>query len=544
MENVTTPARESAKQRSRRIPLDYYRQPTLLDRVKWRVTAIAAVVGGLYVLWVVGGGLIGSETAARQWSPAPVADVHAAWDGQCSACHVTGASQRSDSGAVSLLAAPFLGGQSRREAADGRCIACHAGPAHHDNQFAAEVVSCAACHRDHQGRSADLTRVADAMCTACHADPGTHVDGKKRSVAVGGSLAPVASWLSHPEFRSIGGSNQAAFADPGKLRFNHALHMQEGQVAPGATDDAKWKWERIRPEYRPQLLAGRSDQFKGDMAVQLTCASCHQLDDAASGEGVPALGAYMQPIRYERHCAGCHQEALRVDSDRPTAADAKVSSLGILPHGLAPAEVRAAIAGLLQPLQPAAPLSPARPLQPIPGKTPGENLAQRIADGPGSQLATAETQLLEKHRCGKCHVFAERGQDGLMPAIQPTAVPTVWLKHARFAHSSHRAMQCFDCHAAKHFAWSKETKFTQLGQPPMIPNREMCAKCHGPTTDRGVTGARFDCVECHRYHGGDLGPHGIGAAQRGVPPDRSRDLLHRMTGESSSDISSSSSPKP
>ena len=543
MEQVSTPGRESAKQRSRRIPLDYYRQPTLLDRVKWRVTAIAAVLGGIYVAWVVGGWLTGSELAARHWSPGSVANVHAAWDGQCATCHVSGANQRSDGGAVSLLSAPFAGGQSRREASDGRCIACHAGPAHHDNQLAAEVVSCAACHRDHQGRSADLTRMADSQCITCHADLSTHRDTAKNSVAAEKPFANVVDWRSHPSFRSLGGNNQASFADPGRLRFNHALHMQEGQVAAGAVEAAKKRWDSIPETYWPQLLTGQPAPANLTVAVKLSCASCHQLDDAASGGGVPALGAYMQPIRYERHCAGCHQEALQVDADRPAAANANASSLGNLSHGLKPEEIRRAISGLFQPLAPAPPLSPGRPLQPIPGKTPGENLAQRINDWPGSQLVAAETRLLEKHRCGKCHVFAAQGVDGLMPAVEPTAVPTVWLKHARFDHSAHRAIQCFDCHAATHFAWSEETKTTQLGQPPMIPNREVCAKCHARKTERGTTGARFDCVECHRYHGGDLGPHGVGVPQRGVPPDR-RDLLQRMSPPSGAGSSASSSAQP
>jgi hypothetical protein len=538
MEYVSTPGRESAKQRSRRIPLDYYQQPTRLDQWKWRVTLVAVSLGGIYFVWVVAGWLAGFASAARQWSPASVADVHAAWNGQCATCHVTGVNQRSDGGAISLLTAPLSSGQSRREAADGRCIACHAGPAHHDNQFAAEIVSCAACHRDHQGRSADLTRVADSVCTHCHADLSSHRDRAKKSVAQGEPFANVTDWRSHPSFRSIGGDNQASFADPGRLRFNHALHMQAGQVAEGAKEEAKKKWESVPQKHWPQLLAGQPAPAKVDSPVQLSCASCHQLDDAVSGATVPALGAYMQPVRYERHCAGCHHEDLQIDTDNKVG-----SLLGELPHGLQPDEIRRVISGLLQPVAPAPPLSPAKPLQPIPGKTPGENLAQRIDDGPGSRLVAAETRLVEKHRCGKCHVFEQQGQDGLMPAVEPTAVPTVWLKHARFAHSAHRAMQCFDCHDAKHFAWNDETKSTRLGQPPIIPNRDVCLKCHAPTTAAGTAGVRFDCVECHRYHGGDLGPHGIGAAQRGVPPDR-RKLLQRMSGQSGSSDAPSSSAKP
>src|SRR5262245_35246037 len=288
MEYASTPGRESAKQRSRRIPLDYYRQPTLLDQWKWRVTLVAALLGGIYFLWVVAGWLAGLEWAAGQWSPAPVADVHAAWNGKCSACHVSGVNQRSDGAAIALLTAALATEQSRQGAADCRCMACHAGPAHHDNQLAVEVASCAACHRDHQGRSADLTRVADSVCTRCHKDLSSHRDGAKKSVAQGEPFANVTDWRSHPSFRSIGGDNSASFADPGRLRFNHALHMRERQVAEGAKEAVKRKWETVSQKHWQQLLAGQPAPADVASPVQLSCASCHQLDDAASGAAVPA----------------------------------------------------------------------------------------------------------------------------------------------------------------------------------------------------------------------------------------------------------------
>jgi hypothetical protein len=53
-----------------------------------------------------------------------------------------------------------------------------------------------------------------------------------------------------------------------------------------------------------------------------------------------------------------------------------------------------------------------------------------------------------------------------------------------------------------------------------------CAACHSPaaTLDgKPHGGARFDCVECHRYHAAD---HGIasGADRRGVAPDLRKTL--------------------
>ncbi len=498
MDPVASTGPESAKQRSRRIPLDYYRQPTRLDTIKWRLTLAMAAGAGIYVAWVVVGWLLGSDRAARQFSPAPVASVHATWNGQCAACHVPGASLRSDAGGMAFLSGSWLSAAgSAQQASDDQCRTCHAGPAHHENQFAAEVVSCAACHRDHQGKSADLTRVVDRLCTACHRDLARHRDEAKPSVASGKPFQNVTEWRSHPAFRSLGGD------DPGRLKFNHALHLLPGQAPAGAKASAQKKWGDIAKTYWAGLMAGESDAVAGEMPVQLSCASCHLLDDATTG-GIPALGAYMQPILFERHCTACHQDALTVGGKNS------------IPHGLAPAEIREVVSGMLTPLTPRLPLSPKTPLQPIPGKTPGENLAQAIDRGTASQLALVETELVAEHRCGKCHEFREKA-NGLMPAIEPTAIPSVWLRHARFDHAAHRAVRCYDCHDERPFTAEAGTKPPLDSQAPMIPNRDVCAKCHAPKSTQGAAGARFDCVQCHRYHGGDLGPHGKGAQQRGIP---------------------------
>ena len=45
--------RESAKQRARRIPLDYYRQRTPLDKAKWRLSWLAGIAALAYAAYVV-----------------------------------------------------------------------------------------------------------------------------------------------------------------------------------------------------------------------------------------------------------------------------------------------------------------------------------------------------------------------------------------------------------------------------------------------------------------------------------------------------------
>jgi hypothetical protein len=41
----------------------------------------------------------------------------------------------------------------------------------------------------------------------------------------------------------------------------------------------------------------------------------------------------------------------------------------------------------------------------------------------------------------------------------------------------------------------------------LIPNRQVCLECHRPAAGSGSNakgGARFDCIECHQYHGTEV----------------------------------------
>src|SRR5688500_4314846 len=87
---MTRPPRDSAKQRSLRLPLGYYQGFTRLDAIKWLLTGLATAAAGGYVAGTLLGWNVGNERAAEQLSPAPVASVHSAWNGKCAACHVTG----------------------------------------------------------------------------------------------------------------------------------------------------------------------------------------------------------------------------------------------------------------------------------------------------------------------------------------------------------------------------------------------------------------------------------------------------------------------
>lgn len=484
--------RESTKQRALRIPLDYYRALSWLARGKWLFSGAALLMAMGYAFWIVA-----APGGREQASPAPLAAVHGAWNADCQACHTPGVPLRGDSGGLATLLATSTA--AARVTNDAKCSACHVGHAHHSNQREEEVQSCAGCHRDHQGKNFDLARVTDSVCTACHGD----VAGIAAHIAAGQpslftpSLARIKSFGSHPDFRSLAGAR-----DPGHIKFNHHLHMLPGQFPAGTAgppnDAAQRTFASI--DEREWARLGFAAGDTKDMPVQLQCASCHE-----SG----ADGAYMQPVSFDRHCAACHQDDLRLAG--PIA--------GRVPHGLSPAEIRTVLLGLANEqaggpaeLSPTTPLNTGSP-RTTPGKTPGENLAQEIdlpflltVQQAEAALAPLTTTEYGAH-CAKCHEFADRdAASGLMPAVKPAAMPEMWLPLARFDHAAHQNMSCRDCHAA---AYSGEGAtaadlFRDSHAAVMVPGIDNCRQCHGARFS--ATPARSDCVECHRYHGSGTVP--------------------------------------
>src|SRR5262249_13183615 len=156
---------------------------------------------------------------------------------------------------------------------DQKCMACHAGPIHHENQKQEDQQTCAACHRDHQGREVSLVRLADALCTRCHSNLSAHMTGPlkyQNSVT-----AFDANESHHPEFRSV------KEKDPGNLKFNHALHLAEGMVQPSGGHP--WKLSDIPDEAERARQAARQGTTNMAAPVRLDCASCHQLNAAEAG---------------------------------------------------------------------------------------------------------------------------------------------------------------------------------------------------------------------------------------------------------------------
>jgi hypothetical protein len=389
-----------------------------------------------------------------------------------------------------------------------------------------EVASCAACHRDHAGRQALLTAVPDSACTRCHADLPSH---QTRTPDEPGFQNVSAFPAGHPQFRLGRGAERRPLGearDPGKLRFNHALHLTPGLKA--SPDDARdWTLGDIKDKMlRARYTREQPEEARGEKdAVRLRCASCHQLDSTDApppgpGQAVSGRspGDYLLPVTYEQHCKACHP--LTFDPALPTVA---------APHHLQPVELRRFLWGVyaekrVRDPEPDRKGTSSRPL-------PGPNLSRaeaearkKIAEQADGALAFLSQEPLRKVErlvhggrttCGLCHHYGRPGEQAIAPTIEPTNVPPVWFEHSTFSHRSHRAVDCLQCHAGA----SRSTVETDV----LLPGIATCRTCHAPaaTDATGKTGGvRHDCVTCHRYHNGRAPLAGLGAAARGVETRR------------------------
>ncbi len=450
------------------------------------------VAAGAAAAWWTAGVLLGRQDASFH-SPGSLASVHLMWQSQCSACHADFHSIRDDA-----LGTRWEGGTPT---SDRKCQACHRGAEHHAVKQGSVAPGCSSCHQDHQGTQASLVRMDDAACTRCHQAIAEHLDGPPSSMS---SLVNVTRFDDehHPEFAS-------AQKDPGHLKFSHYRHMTPGLVNDVREEKTVLTLARIsdpaqRERYR---RPGQGD----DSPVQLDCGSCHQLDGGdfrmTRLAGMPrsllparSAGDYMLPITYENQCQACHP---------------LYKTPGVVHHRETPQEIRADLQRafaeeylegdpeLLERFVPPEPLPNAR-------LAADETVAQAIH----SKIDVAEKELSQEY-CGKCHAgtmysWSASLGPGLQPVLPPQ-VPQVWLRHAKFAHRAHRAVDCRQCHPG---AYADAPHPSRESKDVLIPQRDVCLQCHSPASQSGSAsagGARFDCVECHRYHNGAAPLAGSGA---------------------------------
>jgi hypothetical protein len=509
---------ETGKKRASRISLDYFKHRTFLDHWKRILSLVLFFAAALYLVYV----LAGDHKAV---SRGPVADVHAAWDNNCQACH-------EDFSGVRFQR--LWGGRVDHKTVDAKCEVCHSGAVHHASMKPESVASCGGCHRDHRGREASLVRLPDADCTSCHSDLKAHMKEDPSYRGKGqdhGHALNITSFASgHPEF-------QLPKKDPGNIKFNHSLHMIPGQTIGWKLDDIKNK------AHQPELAAHY--KADGEGLVVLECSSCHVLDPGDGlnrGPGKHPLrpaGAYMQPITYANNCQACHSMPLDIKTQVKSGDKGAVEWAPVMvPHYLQPpavddflwgayanaylkneknAQFRADLEAALK--------SRHLPTSPLPGK----RVEQAIKDIQGSideakgtlfYNQKSQAQNLFRTSCLKCHSY----DDEKAPTrVLESNIPMIWQPHAHFNHASHRALECRDCHekAYPFNANDKTLKPENLRSVSkddvMLPDIKNCRQCHSPPrqeNDKQLGGVRHDCTECHSYHHGSKPLEGLGAAAR------------------------------
>jgi hypothetical protein len=521
---------ETGKQRQTRIELKYYKRPDAIARWRARIILITVALAGLwFALAPVWERRTSAPVRLFEWdrlaSPGPLARVHSTFESRCDACHVP--FQPMNASHLTPFAA------AKTSESNQRCQACHTGPTHHASQVPHErEMACSACHHDHRGEEVSLVRVDDTSCTTCHADLPNHHDKNLpfKEPAVAKSVTHFdADPNHHPDFFVVKNKK-----DPGRLKFNHALHRAPGytlepsgqiltfaQVADG--ERTRYGWNSTMPLETP-------------VPPLEDCRFCHRLDSdevAASGngtktvrEGLPSRGAgeYMLPVTYKNDCRACHP--LEFDSKSPGQQ---------IPHGLSPRDVLDQLRQFYQAqavkLDPdllrryipteQKPGKPAKPVSDQIGRAVDDKvlIAVRILFGSGVNGKAMKQQELPNSRrgCVECHYLVP-SPDRLVNAdairdvaIEPVKVPSVWFERARFDHSAHRAVDCIECHA--------NVNTSRKSADVLLPGIKDCIKCHGPATNQNGQasgGAGDSCTECHRFHNGDHPLQGIGASARGV----------------------------
>jgi hypothetical protein len=357
------PRGKDQKTISKRIDLHYWRKahPLRTARKLLVLACILAAAGWMAYAY--------ASRGERLYNPGHVSVAHAMIEHDCRQCHAPD---------------PTRKGQFVRAVSDSTCMNCHEAPAHAPTQLvrvgkdsknpralaapaaqpadahhAGQLVSaqCSACHVEHRGRDA-LAAVSNTHCTQCHTDLNKAVAaGQSPQVA---SRVVAFTKEDHPSFgRRLQKDEKGGWLDPTKLNFNHKAHI--------------------------------ADQHLSD------CSTCHTTG-LKQGDGD---GRYMQPVNFERHCAGCH------------TSEFKIRDVGVVPHDKMQT-VRATVYAAIQ--------------KSAQSRYSGKN------SGPADEgdWLRSELEKLNKavssaqDNCKKCHEMAAETPVARAAFTSPTVTPALW----------------------------------------------------------------------------------------------------------------------
>ena len=232
------------------------------------------------------------------------------------------------------------------------------------------------------------------------------------------------------------------------------------------------------------------------------------MPDSASGNFLP--------IRFDQHCARCHDEQLAFLG----AEAGPLREVQPLPHrepeivrGVLRERITKALEG--DKPQPAEKLESDQPLRRFfPGVPERAPLSKSRTETLTRHMHEAEGLLFlprpKDSRLGAgCRTVTKSRAKG-STLVTPPAIPSRWLPHSRFRHDTHGQLECVACHAG--------APASTATADVLLYSIAVCQKCHQDETSQarrsGSAGrARADCSQCHQYHlhSGDLwdGKHAL-----------------------------------
>lgn len=459
-------------------------------RLRLVITVLA--IAAACAWWASAGG----TRASLLYNPGHVTQVHAKFEMQCEKCH-NGDGRGGFSKAVSETA----------------CIACHDGSIHHPNQLvakdaagvspaklvmavndphrpegnAARSAACMACHTEHKGMAA-LKSSDNGQCTQCHAALGKAATSQPAVQASVVAFNP----NQHPAFgrrlmaNDPEDGNKPRLFDPTKLKYDHRKHAQQPELA-GDKSCMLCHTTAATPAVGP---TPRTPPFASEKLV--------------TDERPYDAGQWMRPVKFDRHCIGCHQlempgtvPNIEIDEDgEKVKKDLSPAINGFVLRHRGMGEVRDQIAATVRQAMPA---DPTKFVAPDAAETSAEvkalpadkkwlrlNLLAMADDVGGGlkrrSLDTAfdasamkvpddapdkltETKLVDfyasqamfsaKWSCVSCHdaagglpSFADASPSPL--ATVPTGIPETprhWFPASQFDHRKHQQMSCVECHS-------------------------------------------------------------------------------------------------
>jgi hypothetical protein len=380
------------------------------------------------------------------WLPGPLHDRHRAVGDDCNVCHTK----------------PF------ERVANAACVKCHRSVQHHVAARSPDAVlfagsRCTDCHLEHDAQKSLVDR-SPVGCVACHAELK--------------SLKPDTRLLNVNDFSRTHPDFELSVLSP--VRSNDELVWRPVAI-PAAARDAARQESNLIFSHQVHLDSKGIDSPKGRQ--KLACNNCHQPD---------AGGRFMQPIRMETHCSGCH--TLQFDEADPGAT---------VPHGDVPRMFKAleehfsrafldpAIGGTV----------PSKGAPRLPGneqKILTHDEQRRALAWADSQSMAVARELLEKRVCVECHKITRnplRAEGPERWRVEPVRLTERWFPRARFSHAAHGTSACSTCH---HDVESDDDSATIE-----MPSISVCRDCHGDDDRRKASST---CIMCHDFHNAGRGP--------------------------------------